>query len=125
MSVKVEDSILNSIKKLLGITPDCTQFDIDIIMHINSAFNTLTEIGAGPDDGFEITDDSSVWSEFTENNKLLNQVKTYIYKKVRLIFDPPQSSGVADSMKNMIVEDEFRISVIVDSNGGDNSNVDI
>lgn len=125
MSVKVEDSILNSIKKLLGITPDCTQFDIDIIMHINSAFNTLTEIGAGPDDGFEITDDSSVWSEFTEDNKLLNQVKTYIYKKVRLIFDPPQSSWVADSMKNMIVEDEFRISVIVDSNGGDNSNVDI
>lgn len=105
------DSILTSIKKLLGITEDCTDFDIDIVMHINSVFSVLTQLGVGPSEGFAIEDDKDTWDEFMSDNPKLNMVKTYIYQKVRLSFDPPSNSTVLASMERMIQELEFRLKV--------------
>lgn len=111
----MDESILTSIKKLLGITEDYTQFDTDIIMHINSVFSTLTQLGVGPDIGFMINDKSVVWSDyFTTSDPRLNFVKTYIYLKVRLVFDPPQSSAAIDAINRQISELEWRINVAVD-----------
>lgn len=117
----MDDSILTSIKKLLGITEEYTQFDTDIIMHINSVFSTLTQLGVGPTSGFMIEDDGAIWSEYLKSSDpRLNFVKTYIYLKVRLVFDPPQSSAVIDAINRNISELEWRINVAVDpgeSNG--------
>lgn len=111
----MDESILTSIKKLLGITEDYTQFDTDIIIHINSVFSTLTQLGVGPDAGFMIEDDSAVWSDYlTTSDSRLNFVKTYIYLKVRLVFDPPQSSAAIDAINRQISELEWRINVAVD-----------
>ena len=105
------DSILTSIKKLLGITEDYEHFDQDIIMHINSVFMILTQMGVGPADGFRIEDDSAIWSDFTSDLKVLESVKSYIYLKVRLLFDPPTSSSVLDSTNRLINELEWRLNV--------------
>lgn len=110
------DSILTSIKKLLGISEGYTQFDGDIIMHINTVFLNLTQLGVGPSEGFSIEDESSEWSEFIdiENNAQLHAVKTYIYLKVKLLFDPPLSSSVIESMKRTIDELEWRLNAAVE-----------
>lgn len=111
----MEESILISIKKLLGISDDYTQFDEDIIMHINTVFLNLNQLGVGPEEGFSIEDDSAEWSEFIgDNNAQLQAVKSYIYLKVKLLFDPPLSSSVIESMNRMIAELEFRLNVAVD-----------
>ena len=103
------DSILTSIKKLLGIEEDYTQFDSDIIIHINSVFSTLLQLGVGPADGFIIEDDSSVWQDFIEGRTDIELVKSYIYLKVRLLFDPPQSGYMIDAIKSQITECEWRL----------------
>lgn len=108
------ESILTSIKKLLGISEDYTQFDQDLIMHINSVFLTLNQLGVGPEDGFSIEDETAEWYDFIEDNVKLQAVKSYMYLKVRLLFDPPLSSSVIDSMERMISEYEFRLNVVVD-----------
>ena len=108
------DSILASIKKLLGVPEEYTQFDSDIIMHINSVFLNLTQLGVGPEAGFSIEDDSAVWSDFISYNVQLNAVKTYMYLKVKLLFDPPLSSSVVESMNHTISELEWRLNVVVD-----------
>ena len=108
------ESILTSIKKLLGIAEEYTHFDTDIIMHINSVFSILTQIGVGPSEGFFITDDSASWADFLPNDARLELVKSYVYLKVKLMFDPPDRSSVMEANKNMISELEFRISVAVD-----------
>lgn len=108
------DSILDSIKKQLGIMPDYTHFDEDIIMSINTVFLSLNQIGAGPPEGYKITSPENEWSEFTDDNVLLEAVKTYVYLKVKLIFDPPQSSVLSDSIKRVIDETEWRINQVVD-----------
>lgn len=106
------ESILTSIKKLLGISEDYEHFDADIIMHINTAFMILTQLGVGPSDGFRIEDDSTTWNEFiSEDNKNLEAVKSYIYMKVKLLFDPPLSSIVLESMNRMISELEWRLNL--------------
>ena len=104
------DSILTSIKKLLGIMDSYTQFDADIIMHINSAINVLSQIGLSSAEGFYISDESAVWSDLIDDGADLDLVKTYIYLKVRMAFDPP-TGAVADSFKEMIKEHEWRIMV--------------
>lgn len=114
------DSILTSIKKLLGITQEETSFDQDLIMHINSVFSILTQLGVGPSEGFSIEDDSAIWSDFLEDSTNLELVKTYVYMKVRLMFDPPTGSAVMESMNKMISELEWRINVTVDP--GENQN---
>ena len=104
------ESILTSIKKLLGITEEYEHFDIDIIMHINSAFSVLTQLGVGPQKGFR-----TEWSEFLLDDNRLEMVKTYIYLKVKLAFDSSNlSSAVIDSINRQINELEWRINVTVD-----------
>ena len=112
--VDIQDSILNSTKKLLGIAEDYDAFDVDIIMHINSVFMILTQLGVGPEEGFSIEDESTEWDEFIEDNSQLKAVKSYMYLKVKLLFDPPLSSSVTQSMERMIAELEWRLNVAVD-----------
>ena len=109
------DSILTSIKKLLGIEENYTHFDTDIIMHINSVLSILTQLGVGPSNGYSIKDANAVWDEFISDSKKLELVKTYVYLKVRLMFDPPSSSSAIDSMKHLISELEFRITIAAES----------
>lgn len=109
------DSILTSIKKLLGITEEYEHFDPDIIMHINSAFSVLTQLGVGPKQGFRIEDESTEWSEFLNDDLRIEFVKTYVHLKVKLVFDPPLSSAVLESINRQISELEWRINVSVDS----------
>lgn len=111
------ESILTSIKKLLGVTEDYTQFDQDIIMHINTVFLNLNQIGVGPEEGFVIEDDTSDWSDFIGDDVRLQAVKTYVYLKVKLLFDPHAlSSPVIESMNRTIAELEWRLMAAVDGN---------
>ena len=105
------DSILTSIKKMLGIESDYTQFDADIIIAINSALMVLNQLGVGLVTDFKITDASETWSEYLGEDSSIEGVKTYIYLKTRLIFDPPTSSFVVDSMERLIKEYEWRIQI--------------
>lgn len=108
------DSVLTSIKKLLGITEEYENFDQDIIMHINSAFMILNQLGVGPKSGFSISDKSSTWNEFIPESSNLEAVKTYVHLKVKLMFDPPLSSTVIEAIKSQINELEWRLNVSVD-----------
>jgi len=112
---EVKDSILSSIKKLLGIESSYTNFDTDIIMHINSIFVILNQIGFGPEDGFTISDSEAKWSEYCEK-EMIETVKTYIYLRVRLLFDPPSNGAVMEAIKQTIQELEWRINI-----GSDNT----
>lgn len=103
------DSILTTIKKMLGIEEEYTHFDADIIMHINGVLMTLAQIGVGPDTGIFITDASSVWSELLGERKDLEGVKTYIYLRVRLLFDPPTTSYVLEAIKEQTKELDWRL----------------
>ena len=109
------DSILTSIKKLLGITEEYQHFDDDLIMHINSVFLVLTQLGVGPSEGFFIEDDSAEWSDFLEDPTKLQMVKSYVYLKVKLLFDPPLSSAVIEANNRMISEFEWRLNVAADT----------
>lgn len=110
----MNNSILNDIKKLLGIAPDYTQFDADLIMHINTAIAILRQLGIGPVDGYSIMSASDTWSSLlTEQPALLHEVKTWMGLKVRLIFDPPLNATVINSMEKQINELEWRISIVL------------
>ena len=105
----VKDSILNSIKKLLGINPADTSFDDEITIHINSVIASLIQMGIGPQDGgYTISDSSSLWSDFLGTDKRLESVKSYIYMKVKLIFDTPQQGAIIEAYQNQIKEFEYR-----------------
>ena len=95
------DSILNTIKKLLGPDADYTHFDSEIIININAAFSRLCQLGVGPELPFKITDDSAVWSDFIDDS-FLEEVKQYIYLKVKLTFDPPTNSFLLESINKQI-----------------------
>lgn len=110
------ESILTSIKKLLGIDEDYTQFDTDIMIHINSVFMALTQIGVGPEDGFFIADEYATWEDFTADKTYLNSVKSYMYLRVKLLFDPPLSSAAMDSLKKLADEFEWRLQVAAENN---------
>lgn len=115
MNPEIDGSILRSIKKLLGIPEDDDAFDMDVIFAINSAFDRLNTLGIGPDEGFRITDDTATWSDYLYDGKILDSVKTYVYFKTRLVFDPPTSSFVLESMNKQIAELEFLFIVKSDS----------
>lgn len=109
------DSILLSIKKLLGIASDYKQFDTDVIIHINSVFLTLNQLGIGPDDGFSIDSESEEWSDYIPDNQLLlSAVKSYMYLKVKMLFDPSLTSFVNDLMKEEARELEWRMNLLAD-----------
>lgn len=105
------ESILNSIKKLLGIQEEYTHFDTDLIMHINTVLTILTQLGVGPSCGFLITGPETTWSEYLNDEVSFESVKTYIHLRVKMLFDPPQNSSVMESMNRMISELEFRLNV--------------
>lgn len=108
------ESILTSIKKLLGIDSEYTHFDPDLVMHINSVFSILTQMGVGPSDGYSIEGAGEKWTEFITDKSCLQLVKSYIYQKVRLMFDPPTSSAAIDSVNQQIKEFEWRLFVAAD-----------
>lgn len=108
------ESILTSIKKMLGIAEEYTHFDADLIIHINSVFAILTQIGVGPSEGFSIEDENDVWEDFITEDSKLELVKSYTYMKVKILFDPPLISSVIESMNRMISELEWRIQVAAD-----------
>ena len=112
--VYMEESILNSIKKLLGPSASDEHFDQDIIMNINASISILTQIGLGPSEGFVIEDDSAIWSDLIGEAKNLELVKTYVYLKAKMVFDPPSSGTITESYNKIISEYESRISYIVD-----------
>lgn len=105
-------SILTSTKKVLGISEDYTAFDEDIIMHINTVFSTLNQLGVGPDVGFQIVDKDAEWSDFLADDLRLNNVKSYMFMRVKLMFDPPGTSYLITSMQNQIDQLEWRINTV-------------
>lgn len=118
------ESILTSIKKLLGIAEEYEHFDSDLIMHINSVFSILTQLGVGPEKGFMVTDKSAVWEDFIPSAVKLQMVKSYMHLRVKLLFDPPLGSAVIEAMNRQISELEWRIEVEVDSEGGNTTEYD-
>lgn len=108
------ESILTSIKKLLGIDAEYTHFDADLIMHINSVFMIMGQLGLGPEEGFSITDESSIWDDYIPNLQNVEAIKSYMHLKVKLLFDPPTSSAVMESYNRMINEFEWRLNVAAD-----------
>ena len=104
--------MLTSIKKIVGLAEADTSFDTDIILHTNSVLSVLTQLGIGPDDGFSIEDATPTWEDFLNGDKRLNMVKTYVYLRVRLLFDPPVTSFVIESLNKQIEELEVRMSIV-------------
>lgn len=108
------DSILDTIKQMLGIPSSDTSFDTDIIVHINSVFMTLNQLGIGDDETvFSISDKTTEWSSFSSDISNYSELKSYIYLKVRLLFDPPGTSFLIDSMRKAIEESEWRLMIQV------------
>lgn len=105
----VNSSILLSVKKMLGPSADYDVFDPELIIYINSVFGTLHQLGVGPEEKFVITGDSELWSDFTTEGEEIEEVKTYMYLRVRLLFDPPSSSFVLSSFKEQMKELEWRL----------------
>lgn len=110
------DSILNTIKKLLGIDSEDSSFDIDIMVIINSIIPTLSQIGVGPSNGFIVTSTDDKWLDYINNTINLEGVKTYIYLRTKLIFDPPGNSTVIESLNKNISELEWRMMLAVETN---------
>lgn len=104
-------SILTSVKKNLGIAAEYEVFDPDILLYINGVFSTLNQLGVGPEDGFVIEDDSATWDDFLGDDPRLNHVRTYMTLRVRILFDPPQTSYAQEAIKEQIKEHEWRLNV--------------
>lgn len=115
MSVEITDSILGSVKKLLGPGSEHEFFDTDIILHINSAFMTLAQLGVGPDTPFTISGDTETWADFIPDEAKFRSVVDYVYLKVRLIFDPPTTSFVLSSLNEQMREIEWRLNVMAET----------
>lgn len=119
----LDESILDSIKKLLNLLKDDTAFDTDVIININSVFTTLRQLGVGPEKGFRILGNEEKWNDFISDELMLDSVKTYVYLKVKIVFDPPLNSSLMDSFERQIKELEWRLNVEVESNsnGGESN----
>lgn len=107
----MNDSIFTTIKSLLDIHDDDDSFDADILTFINTAFYSLRQIGVGPRNGFVIDGPDQTWSDFSEDQSLISEVKTYIQQKVRLLFDPPNNSFLVSAIQDNIKELEFRLNI--------------
>jgi len=108
----MESSILKSTKKILGLSDSYVVFDLDIITHINAAFSVANQLGVGPINGFTIDDEEAVWADLLVSDKILNLLKTYVFLKVKMLFDPPTTSFLIESTKNQIQEYEWRLTVL-------------
>ena len=114
MATNEMDSILLSVKKMIGIPNDYDVFDTDIILHINTVFDSLNQMGVGPEEGFSISDSSTEWSEFLTFGKNSEMVKTYMYLKVRMLFDPPSNGTLSTVLSEQIKEYEWRLLIFAD-----------
>lgn len=111
----IDDSILNSVKRdLAGLMPEDDSFDGTLINDINSVFVILLEMGVGPSTGFRITDNTTVWTDYIEEGPVLNIIRSYVPKKVKMMFDAPVTGSMNEALKAQISEDEWRLSVAVD-----------
>lgn len=107
----MDNRILPTTKKILGVAEDYTAFDTDVITHINSALSTLTQLGVGPAEGFMVEDDTAVWSDFIGDDLQNNPVRSYVYLRVRMLFDPPGTSYLLEAYTKQIEELEWRLNV--------------
>lgn len=107
----MEQNILKSTKKVLGVHPDDPAFDLDLMMHVNAVFSTLQQLGVGPAEGFMIEDGDEEWGAFLDNTVLLNQSKIYMFLSIKIIFDPPASSFALDALKDQREEKAWRLQV--------------
>lgn len=115
------ESILTSIKKMLGLTEEYEHFDVDIVMHINTTFRVLHQLGVGPSKVFRITNSDAIWNDFiAEDCEGFDEVKTYVYQRVKLLFDPPLSSAHLTALKEGIAEFEWRLQVESEFQNGAN-----
>lgn len=108
----MSESILTSTKKVLGLDESYTAFDQDVILFINGTLSTLNQLGIGPEGGYSIASDTETWDAFIGTNKKLNQVKTYVYLCVRMLFDPPQTGYLMDALAKQKLELEWRLNVV-------------
>lgn len=108
----MEPSILTSTKKILGISFDYVAFDPDIVTHINATLAVVNQLGIIPDPGFMIEDEIAEWSQLNIPNNQLNLLKTYVFLKVRMLFDPPGTSFLIAAMEKQIEEYEIRLSYL-------------
>lgn len=108
-------SILDDVKKMLNIPPEDDSFDTDIIIDVNSAFSTLNQLGVGPNEGFHIVDKNTVWNDYIDDSILLEHIKTFIYLKVKMIFDPPLNGSIMQSFERQLGEIEWRIHTRIES----------
>lgn len=106
------DSILDTVKKTIGLAPEIPDFDQDIILHTNSILSVLTQIGIGPEEGFVISDSSQTWKDFLGEDPNLEMVKSYVCNRVRLIFDPPTNSNVTQALEKQCTEFETRANYV-------------
>lgn len=107
----MEESILKSTKKILGLAEDYTPFDLDVITHLNATFSILDQLGVGPEGGFFIEDDTIVWADYAVPPNQLHLIKTYVFLKVKLLFDPPTTSFLIDSTNKQLSEYEWRLNI--------------
>lgn len=114
MTLKNNDSILTDVKKLLGIQKEYTHFDQDILIHINTALSTIFQLGYPHDVPHRIASEEDTWETLLGEQKEIESIKTLIYLKVRLVFDPPTNSFTIEAIKNIIAELEWRLNVTVD-----------
>mgnify|MGYP001388074785 CR=1 FL=1 len=112
----IENSILDDTKKALGILPSIKDFDVDIILQINSAFSILTQLGVGPDDGFIIKDNTTLWTEYY-TDKRMSMIESYIHAKVKLTFDPPSNSFTVQALEKSIDQYEWRLKTLIETSG--------
>lgn len=110
----MNDSILNTTKKTLGIPVDDSAFDLDILLHINSALSVLNQLGVGPSDSFLVVDKDTEWSSLTDDVILLSMAKPFVALKVRVTFDPPGTSFLIDAIEKSIAELTWRIQIQAD-----------
>lgn len=108
----MEQSILTSTKKILMVPEEYSAFDLDILTHINATFGVLSQLGVGPEEGFMIEDSTAVWEDFMAAGPALNLVKTYVFLKVRLLFDPPATSFMIQNVTDQIAQYEWRINAL-------------
>lgn len=122
----MNESILETVKKLIGCPEDQNQFDTDLVLHTNAAFSTLNHLGVGPKDGFRITGSEETWDAYNVGENELGLVKDYVYMKVRLVFDPPASGSLMDNLKEQLREVEQRLFMMaeVDNEKGEGNGID-
>lgn len=113
---EIFNSILETIKKLIGIDKDYDVYDIDLIVSINSSFMILNQLGIGPETPFSITDSSSTWKDFFGDEEIFALAKSYIYLRSKLLFDPPSSGVLHEAVERQISEFEWRMHVQADYN---------